>query len=304
MKAAPFLIIFLPALALATGTTTDQITMKPQASPSCTSGRACIYGKSGTDRVYIVDSAGLELQSNAARSFRTSADCSALSSPANGDVCYDSTLTAFRFYAAGWTSSPVNDSLLVHKAGSETITGVKNFAAAPVFAAGLTASGAVANDFSGGSGTFKTSTGAVTIGPGAISLTGALALAGYPHGFLAHADTAAATVYLGGADRGAAAATQVALFVAPAAGSVRALTCTEGTAPGGIVSDVFTVQKSSNQGAAWSDTTSTVTITGSAMTAADVTHFPTVAQYDWLAVKIVKDGLSVSAVYNCQVLVQ
>lgn len=177
MKAAPFLIILLPAVALATGTATDQITMKPQASPSCTSGRACIYGKSGTNRVYIVDSAGLELQSNAARSFRTSADCSALSSPANGDVCYDTTLTAFRLYSAGWTSAPANDSLLVHKAGSETITGAKTFSAAPVFAAGLTASGASANDFSGGSGTFKTSTGAVTIGPGAVTISGTLAAA-------------------------------------------------------------------------------------------------------------------------------
>ena len=121
---------------------------------------------------------------------------------------------------------------------------------------------------------------------------------------MSNSDTAAAAVYRGGADRGAAAATQIALFVAPAAGAVRARTCTEGTAPGGIVSDVFTVQKSSNQGAAWSDTTSTVTITGAALTAADITHFPTVAQYDWLAVKILKDGASASAVYNCQVLVQ
>ena len=152
MKAAPFLLLLLPALALAAGTTTDQITMKPQASPTCTSGRACIYAKSGTDRVYVTDSAGLELQSNAARSFRTSADCTALSSPANGDVCYSSGLGTFQFYAAGWTSAPANDSLLVHKAGSETITGVKNFAAAPVFAAGLTASGAVPNDFSGSTG--------------------------------------------------------------------------------------------------------------------------------------------------------
>lgn len=48
--------------------------------------------------------------------------------------------------------------------GTTTQTGVATFNAAPVFAAGLTASGAVSNDFSGGSGTFKTSTGAVTLG--------------------------------------------------------------------------------------------------------------------------------------------
>lgn len=42
----------------------------------------------------------------------------------------------------------------------------------PVISGGLTATGAGSNDFSGSTGTFKTSTGAVTIGPGAISLTG------------------------------------------------------------------------------------------------------------------------------------
>ncbi len=98
------ILVLLPSLVHATGLATDQITMKPQASPTCTSGRACLYGKSGTSRVYITDSAGLELQTNAARMFRSSADCSALSSPANGDVCYDTALPAFRYYSSGWTS--------------------------------------------------------------------------------------------------------------------------------------------------------------------------------------------------------
>lgn len=48
----------------------------------------------------------------------------------------------------------------------------------PVISGGLTATGAVANDFSGSSGTFKTSTGAVTIGTGAIGLTGAVTFTG------------------------------------------------------------------------------------------------------------------------------
>ena len=46
---------------------------------------------------------------------------------------------------------------------TSTFTGVPTFNAAPVFAAGLTASGAVSNDFSGGTGTFKTSSGANTL---------------------------------------------------------------------------------------------------------------------------------------------
>lgn len=53
---------------------------------------------------------------------------------------------------------------------AQTISAVKTFSAAPVFGAGLTASGAVANDFSGGTGAFKTSTGAVTIGGGAAAI--------------------------------------------------------------------------------------------------------------------------------------
>ena len=106
MKAQGLLSVFLPALALAAGTTTDKVTINPQSSPTCASGRACVYAKSGTSRVYIVDPTGLELQSNAARSFRSVADCSALASPAVGDVCFDTTLDEFRYYTStGWQSA-------------------------------------------------------------------------------------------------------------------------------------------------------------------------------------------------------
>jgi hypothetical protein len=101
-------LMLIPALVFGAGTTTDKVTIAPLASPSCTSGRACLYAKSGDDRVYIVDSAGLELQSNAARSFRTSANCSGLSGPAVGDVCFDTTLDEFRYYTSGgWQSAVV-----------------------------------------------------------------------------------------------------------------------------------------------------------------------------------------------------
>lgn len=56
------------------------------------------------------------------------------------------------------TAVPTNDALLVHLAGAEAITGVKTLSAAPVFAAGLTASGSVSNNFSGATGTFETPT--------------------------------------------------------------------------------------------------------------------------------------------------
>ncbi len=55
------------------------------------------------------------------------------------------------------------DSKVVTTNTAQTISGLKTLTAAPVFGAGLTASGAVANDFSGGTGTFKTSSGANTL---------------------------------------------------------------------------------------------------------------------------------------------
>lgn len=85
------------------GVTTDRVTLTPQASPSCPSGKACLYSKSSDNRVFVVDATGLELGSNTARSFRVSASCGGLPSPALGDVCYDTTLDQFLYYTtAGW----------------------------------------------------------------------------------------------------------------------------------------------------------------------------------------------------------
>lgn len=57
--------------------------------------------------------------------------------------------------------------------GTATVTGASTFTGSAAFNGGITASGSTANDFSGGSGTFKTSTGAVTIGTGAVTVSGA-----------------------------------------------------------------------------------------------------------------------------------
>lgn len=85
------------------GVTTDRVTLTPQASPSCPSGKACLYSKSSDNRVYVVDANALELGSNVARGFRVSASCAGLSSPALGDVCYDSTLDQYLYRTtAGW----------------------------------------------------------------------------------------------------------------------------------------------------------------------------------------------------------
>lgn len=60
-------------------------------------------------------------------------------------------------------SSTVNNVGAVTNGSTLTQTGIATFNAAPVFAAGLTASGAVSNNFSGSTGTFLTSTGANTL---------------------------------------------------------------------------------------------------------------------------------------------
>lgn len=135
-----------------------------------------------------------------------------------------------------------------------------------------------------------------------LSVPGAISIPASPGVFLAHADTAAGTQYLGGADRGAAAVSQVVLFVAHSAQSIRYLVCTAGAAPGGIVSDVLTVQKSSDQGASWADTGSTCTLTGVAKTCPSVAVVG-LAPFDWLAVKVVRDALSTGAAYSCEVVV-
>lgn len=134
-----------------------------------------------------------------------------------------------------------------------------------------------------------------------LSVPGAVSITASPGVFLAHADTAAGTKWLGGADRGAAASSQVTLFVSHSAQSVRFLACTAGTAPGGMVSDVLTVQKSSDQGATWSDTASSCTLTGTVKTCSSAAVVG-LAPYDWLAVKVARDALSSSADFNCEVV--
>ncbi len=135
-----------------------------------------------------------------------------------------------------------------------------------------------------------------------LGVPGALGIPASPAVFLAHADTAAGTKYLGGAGYGAASALQVVLFVAHSAQSVRYLACTAGTAPGGMVSDTLTVQKSSDQGATWTDTASSCSLSGAGKTCYSA-GVVLLAAYDWLAVKIVRDALSVSSAFSCEVVV-
>lgn len=360
----------------------DRIELRPIAPPTCTSGYGCFYVSSSDNLLYTADAAGLVLKLHAAQSFRTSANCSALSSPVQGDVCYDTALMAFRFRdSTGWTTGATNGSLYVTLAGSQTITGAKTFNAAPVFAAGLTASGSTSNNFSGSSGAFLTSTGAVTIGPGATALTGNVTLTSgrtllagantligsvsdklnaamlaiasqavgdllyantsstfsrlaavasgsvlcsqgtgtapaycangtltglYAAQWLGHASgslTAGGTKYLMTGDSGGEANNPRSLHLSAVAMQALILSCTLQTEPGTGESVVFTVIKSTDRAASFSDTTLTCTIAGTANECTDSTNHPTTAQYDLLGVKIVNsnNGLFAASDAHCTV---
>lgn len=134
-----------------------------------------------------------------------------------------------------------------------------------------------------------------------VSTSGSIGIAASPAVFLAHADTAVGTQYLGGPGYAAAAAAQVTLFVAHSAQTVRKLQCSLGTAPGGVVSDTFTVQTSTDNGATWGDVATTCTITGAAQTCSSVVT-SMVALGDRIALKIVRNALSVSADFNCEIV--
>lgn len=172
----------------------DSIEMLPAAAPSYTASRGGLHVLNTDGLFYTQDANGLLLKLHAAQSYRTSADCSALASPVNGDVCYDTAIPAFRYYSAGWSTGPTNDALLVHLAGSETITGTKTFSG------GILASGATAINWSGSTADFTFSTGDLIWNGAAgkdVTLTQGVSTSGSPYALKviggAHTTLAAST---------------------------------------------------------------------------------------------------------------
>jgi hypothetical protein len=100
----------------------------------------------------------------------------------------------------------------------------------------------------------------------------------------------AATKYLGSAGTTTAGRAQIVLGVCARAAVLRNLACSTSTAPAGSDTAISVVQKSSDNGGTWSDTTLTATITGTAKAAQDYTHAPTVAAGDLLAIKVTSSG--------------
>jgi hypothetical protein len=81
-------------------------------------------------------------------------------------------------------------------------------------------------------------------------------------------------------------ATATGLFVAPATGIIRNLYIKSKTAPGAGKTLTYTVRKSSDGGATYSDTTLVATITGTNTEGADNTNKPAVTKGDLLAIRM------------------
>lgn len=320
-------LFLLLALALAscsavraapiTGSKTDTLVFNPLGSPpTCPTGLACMYARTSDSQLYDVDAGGVVLKTHAAKSFRTSANCAGLASPSNGDVCYDTGSSLFRYYSAGWTSGPADDSLLVHKAGTETITGAKTFTASVALTGGATLGANLAGGtFKGtgftcgtGSGQLLTAdrqvlTSAPLGGGGALTadltltltISSPLAVIGgslsfSPGGLVLKSwdgggkgTLGAATVYLTAPGQ-AASATEVVLGKATRSGSLRNLYCDLGTAPGGADSVVATVR------IAGADSALTCSITAAGTSCSDTSNTPAVTAGQRVSIKAVSSA--------------
>lgn len=293
----------------------DSIEMTTAAAPTFTSGRAGIYALNTDGLFHTVDANGLDLKLHAAQSFRTSASCAGLSSPANGDVCYDSGIPGFRFYSAGWTTGPTDDSLLVHKAGTETITGVKTLNANVAMSSTKTLT--VGSNVLIGSVTDKLNAAYLAIASQAIGdilvadstttftrkaigsegqrlsvVSGAVAWATVPYATVTGGGTGAigaATKYLTAPGQ-APSATEYPLAVVTRATTSANLYCYIGTAPGGSDTVAVTVRENA------SDQALTCTITGAGTTCSDASNSFTSVAGDRLSIKAVSSAGSAANV--------
>lgn len=91
------------------------------------------------------------------------------------------------------------------------------------------------------------------------------------------------------------AASEVPLFVVPVAGIIRNLYAKMKTAPGAAKTVTYTVKKSSDGGATWSNTTLTCDVAGTNTSASDNAHAPAVAAGDFLAITITSADVGAAA---------
>lgn len=286
-----FVLMCLPLLA------SGNEVYYPQAaqpgSPPCVAPRVCLWVDSANGQLMIRDATAVSEKVRAARSFRTSANCAALAAPANGDVCYDTGLSVFRLYSGGWTTPSVDDSLLVHKAGTETVTGAKTFSSA-ITMVGVKITGLAQATASGDAvhgGRIISTTSPLQINGGtSANLTADRALS-FVAGGLVYAHISggaagalgAATIYLP-PPYSAGSVTEHPLGLVSRSGFARNLYCWIGTAPGGADTVIVTAR------IAGADSPITCTITGPSIDCNDVVNVSSVTAGWRLGLKAVSSA--------------
>lgn len=233
----------------------DGLEMKPKGSaPACTSGRACLYSLSSDGLFYSVEG-GTTLKLHAATSIRSSTNCAGLSSPTNGDTCYDTSASKYQFVTGG-SYGPLS----VASGGTGAATTSQNY----VFAGPSSGSGAPG---------FR-----ALVGGDLGSIVAHTAHSGGGTGTLG-----AATKYLTAPGQ-AASSTEIYLGLARRSATARSLYCRLGTAPGGSDTVVFTVR------AAGSDSAVTCTISAAATTCNSASLSASLSAGDRLSIKAVSSA--------------
>jgi hypothetical protein len=140
-------------------------------------------GGSGTLRQIHIKSTALSLESadimylTAGTTINSSGDFILTSGNAFKTVADGTSTLKIQGYKTAATAGYIDLLTVTNSTGAApSLTLAYTTLTTPVISTGLTASGSAANNFSGSTGTFLTSTGAVTIGPGAVGITGITAL--------------------------------------------------------------------------------------------------------------------------------
>lgn len=140
LKAVPLLAVLIMGCeyngrwSLGVPIQADQINLTPQAPGGlvCPTGKACLAASSGTGRLYAIDSSGVGLDVGTVKGYRV---LSSAPSGAAGDVYYDSTLGAFRYYTNTWGSVGAGADVSGQAATAIT-AGTAAYLVAPGIAAG------------------------------------------------------------------------------------------------------------------------------------------------------------------------
>lgn len=275
------------------------------SAPTCPGSAVCLYALTGAGVAYQKGpGVPSPIRVGDALGFRLSANCAALASPSNGDVCYDTGLSTFRFYSGGWKTGTWDDSLVVHKSLVETITGDKTFTGTnTIWDATIAAGGNwdmnshKIQDMAQGTATGEAihagrtiSTSSPLTGGGDLTTDRTLSIT--PGGLVYNSVTGSGAGGLGAATnyltaRGqSVTAGENALALATRTVTARNLYCHLGTAPGGVDTATITVRKNA------ADQPLTCTITGAGTSCNDTVNTFAVAAGDRLSMKVASSAVT------------